>query len=310
MLAGITEARLTGNGSAVVEGATVLHSGEIHHVSGVALVVHRPLMDHLVKWTPISDRILLARFAHRRGHLSVIVVYSPTEEASDEDKDLFYNDLETATASVRPHDQLIILGDLNAVTGTDRAGIESVVGSFGSGMVNDNSFRMLSFCGSNGLSAMGSWFKMRDIHRWTWYSNDGKTIKEIDHIITRHRDRGLLKSYRVHRGPEAPASTGHRLLIATIDLQVPFVKSRRTVPRRVDLDRLRVDTALSAWYSIEIHNRFSVLGTMDDDDGEHIWKKLSSEITGAAVDTVGLVRRKRQPWMTDSTFDVQIGRAS
>src|SRR5271163_3039935 len=107
-------------------------------------------MNHLVKWTPISDRILSARFAHRRDHLSVIVVYSPTEEASDEDKDLFYSDLETATASVLPHDQLIILGDLNAVTGTDRAGIEFVVGNFGSGMVNDNSFRMLSFCGSNG----------------------------------------------------------------------------------------------------------------------------------------------------------------
>src|SRR5271163_4394815 len=64
-LAGITEARLTGNGSAVVEGATVLHSGGIHHVSGVPLFVHRPLMDHLVKWTPISDRILSARWKFR-----------------------------------------------------------------------------------------------------------------------------------------------------------------------------------------------------------------------------------------------------
>src|SRR5271163_135236 len=70
-------------------------------------------------------------------------------------------------------------------------------------------------------------------------------------IITQHRDRGLLKSYRVHRGPEAPVSTDHRLLIATIDLQVPFVRSRRTVPRRVDVDRLRVDTALSTRRSEE-----------------------------------------------------------
>ena len=39
--------------------------------------------------------------------------------------------------------QLVVLGDLNAVSGTSRQGFENVVGPYGSGMANDNSFLSL-----------------------------------------------------------------------------------------------------------------------------------------------------------------------
>ena len=35
------------------------------------------------------------------------------------------------------HDTTIILGDYNAVTGSDRHGFESVIGNYGSGRTND-----------------------------------------------------------------------------------------------------------------------------------------------------------------------------
>jgi len=38
-LTDVTEARLVGRGSTVVEGAAVFHSGGFHYVNGVALVV-------------------------------------------------------------------------------------------------------------------------------------------------------------------------------------------------------------------------------------------------------------------------------
>ena len=41
------------------------------------------------------------------------------------------------------HDTTIILGDFNAVTGSDRHGFESVIGNYGSGRTNDNSTRLL-----------------------------------------------------------------------------------------------------------------------------------------------------------------------
>jgi len=37
-----------------------------------------------------------------------------------------------------------VLGDFNAVTGTDRTGFENIIGNYGSGVMNDNSSRLLT----------------------------------------------------------------------------------------------------------------------------------------------------------------------
>jgi len=90
----------------------------------------------------------------------MVVTYAPTEDSPDEVKDDFYGQLDTTISSVRSHDTLLVLGDLNATTGKDRGGFESVVGRFGSGddALNDNSLRMLSYCVSACLTVVGSWF--------------------------------------------------------------------------------------------------------------------------------------------------------
>jgi len=103
-LTGVTEARLVGAGTSVVEEATVLHSGGSYHVNGVVLVMCGRLIKCLTKWSPISDRLLLARFSLRYGYLSVVVAYAPTEDSPDEDKDVFYSLLEATISSIRPHD--------------------------------------------------------------------------------------------------------------------------------------------------------------------------------------------------------------
>jgi len=86
------------------------------------------LAECLTEWSPISDRLLMARFSLRHGHLSVVVAYAPTEDSPNEVKDIFYGQLEATIASIRPHDTLLVLDDLYATTGTDRSGFESVVG--------------------------------------------------------------------------------------------------------------------------------------------------------------------------------------
>src|SRR5271163_4663256 len=163
---------------------------------------------------------------------------------------------------------------------------------------------MLTLCASAGLALMGSWFRRRDVRRWTWYSNDGFTRKEIDHIIVRQRDRGIVKSYRVFRGSEAPANTDHRLVVASIKLCLPYSRRSQAEFRRVNVDRLRTDAFLAMKYSADIQNRFDALGTMVGDDVESTWRKLSGAITDASIGTVGYRRSIKQPWMTDATFDV------
>jgi len=139
----------------------------------------------------------VARFAHRHGHLTVVVAYAPTEPSEDSDRDNFYNQLSAATQSVPPHDILTIIGDFNAVSSSRISDCDSgVVGPYGSGIPNDNSDRLWTYCGMHNLTILGSWFRHLNIHRWTWMSHDGVTKKEIGHVLTRQRDRGLFKSCR------------------------------------------------------------------------------------------------------------------
>lgn len=64
------------------------------------------------------------------------------------------------------------MGDFNASTGTDRAGDQGERGSM-----------FLDFAKGQGLRVAGSWFQLPNLHHWTWYSNAGSVVKEIDHIL-------------------------------------------------------------------------------------------------------------------------------
>jgi len=197
---------LPGSDLSQVEGATIIHSGGQDHTAGVAVVLQPPFNKALVSWRSVSSRPLHARLSHRHGHVSVVVAYAPTEGSPDPDKDQFYHQLSSVVQSISSHDELILLGDFNAVTGPRAQGFENVVGHFGFGTPNDNSARLLSFCSSHGLVIPGSWFQRLNIHRWSWISNDGSAKKELDHIITRH-----IKVDDIHSALEVFETTASQL---------------------------------------------------------------------------------------------------
>ena len=126
----------------------------------------------------ISEKLLTARFKHNFSYLSLTVAYAPTNEVCDFAKDAFYQQVEQAMRTIRQGNLIICLGDFNAVTGTSRLNMEHVIGPYGSGTANDNTDRLLNFCLGAGLRVGSSWFKRKDIYRYTWFSNDGVTVKE------------------------------------------------------------------------------------------------------------------------------------
>jgi len=300
LMAGLTEVRLTDSGARLVDGCTLLHSGGPTRSNGVALLLDKMLAKSLVTWNPISDRLLCARLKHKHGYMSVVVAYAPTDSSPDSSKDDFYHQLESLTTTFPPHDKVIVLGDFNAVSGTDRQGYEDVVGNYGAGTVNDNSTRFLSYCCAHRLSIMGSWFCRRDMHRFTWYCNDGRTRKEIDHILT--SDRSLFKAVRVYRGAEPPAISDHRLLIATIALN-PYRAPRQRASVGLDVALLAKDASLEHSYNVEVSNAFAALGNLSQ-DVECAWEQVRATIINTAKKIVPPKRSQRRSWLTPGTMEV------
>jgi len=60
--------------------------------------------------------------------------------------------IEQALSLIKKNGFLVCLGDFKAVTGTDWYDSHSVVGPFSSGVANDNTERLVSFCVANGLA--------------------------------------------------------------------------------------------------------------------------------------------------------------
>jgi len=62
--------------------------------------------------------------------------------------------------------------------------------------------------------------------------------------------------------------------------------------------------SLSRRYILDAKNCFDALETLDADDVETSWEKLSGAIMDAANSVIGCKREMRQPWMTTNTFEV------
>ncbi len=145
----------------------------------MALAMSRNTRKALISWRPTSERMLETRFEHRHGKLTIIVAYAPTYLAENDKKAYFYELLQYVAGSSSTHDITLVLSDTNAAFTRDaRTNWPDVVGTtFVDRTTNDNGERLLSFCRSTDLCIADSWFPRKQIHHWTWYSNDGFTEK-------------------------------------------------------------------------------------------------------------------------------------
>ena len=143
-------------------------------MEGVALALDPSASRAMISWRHISERLLTATFKHHHDRLQVIACYAPTNSHIDANKDLFYNTLIDLIASFARHDIVVVVGNLNATFGSDRRGYESVLAPHSSGSRNDNCERLLDLCALLRLKITGSLFRRRNMHRWTWISNEAR----------------------------------------------------------------------------------------------------------------------------------------
>ena len=141
-------------------GEQLLYSGHIEeiapHTEGVALMLAPEAHAALIGWEPVNSRIITAKFTTKKKdiRLNIIQCYAPTNDAEEEKKDYFYQQLQAVLDRRGTKDITILMGDFNAKIGmdnTDNTGYENIMGTHGVGQMNENCERFADLCALNQL---------------------------------------------------------------------------------------------------------------------------------------------------------------
>ena len=116
------------------------------------------LVGIITEVTLVNERIMRLRISHTLGVISLFSVYAPTG-LRESVKEPFYAQLQMAVNSCPKGDTLVVLGDFNATSSTDRDGHQPCVGPHGSGSRDESSSMLLDFAESRRLKIAGSRFQ-------------------------------------------------------------------------------------------------------------------------------------------------------
>ncbi|CAG4984913.1 unnamed protein product [Colias eurytheme] len=187
------------------------YKGETLGLYGVGFLIKKEYKDNIVSFTALSDRVVLLNIKYNNQMLTIIQVYAPTEKATDEEINLFYETLQVAQSQAA--DQVLVIGDFNAKIGKPNMEDSDniVLGKFGYGVRNERGEKLIQYALEHKLTIMNSFFKSRKNRKWTWLSPCGNIKNEIDFILSNKPAR--IRNVEVLHG--FGFRSDHRLVRAT-----------------------------------------------------------------------------------------------
>ena len=252
---GLQETRRSGHSAFSQAGYLMYCSGECGDENngkkgqgGVALAVKTSITRAARPPEFISDRLLKVTL-ELRGQAKAVtffVAYAPTETHNASNKHAFGTTLDRAVKEVPRHEQLFVLMDANARTGRrEKGGVgrkdSKILGAYSRDTLNDKGELLLSFANNHDLAIVDTFFSTPK--NGVSHTFNGRGKKHIDYILTRQRDRKLVRNVTVHPQPSFLPISDHNIVSALLKLLGHFARNRRLrVSAKPPVDRRRLVT--------------------------------------------------------------------
>ena len=230
----LSEVRRPGTGNIVEWSHTIFWSGSEEKAAGVGFAISNKLAAQGINPVPINNRLMTVQIQLRNGErLTLISVYAPTMQITQEEKESFYEKLGSCIAAAKG-DFVIILGDLNARVGKDWKARPKVIGKHGVGNMNSNGLMLLEFYIRFELGAMGTMFQQKDSLKNTWQHLRSKHWHQLDHVLTNQAAQQHIKVTKINQA--ADFFTDHKLLVAKCLFSIKPMKKGTKPPKKLDVN--------------------------------------------------------------------------
>ena len=191
----------------------------------------------------------------------------------------------------------ILLGDFNAKVGRENI-FKLTTGNYTLHQDNnDNGARIVTFATTKILVARSKMFPHLNIHKYTWTSPDGKTHKQIDHILIDRRWNSSILDVQSFRG--ADCDTDHYLVAAKVRKRLAVSKQ---AAQEFDVERFNLgmlnNLEVRKQYQIKISNKFAALEELRDSKNiNRAWENIKQNIKTFTKESLGLYElKKHKPW--------------
>ena len=323
---GLQETRRSGHSALTQAGYLVYCSGECGDENGakkgqggVGLAVRTSITRAARPPYFISDRLLKVtlELRSRAKAVTFFVAYAPTETHNANNTHAFWTTLDRAVKDVPRHEQPFVLMDANARTGRrEKGGVGSKdnksLGAYGRDTLNGNGELLLSFANNHDLALVKTFFSTSKGGVAHTFNGWGK--KRIDYILTKQRNRKLVRNVTVHPQPSFLPISDHNIVSAPVKLLGHFARNRRlrvSAKPPVDHRRLMNNAQLRQKVATAVrrHLRANPRGDSNVDDVE-------AAFAAAIMRTAELVippqerRRPGRGWSGDTQTEAELQTAT
>jgi len=175
---------------------------------------------------------------------------------------------------------------MNDGVGNNR--VANIVGTNGEATLNSNGRKLIDFYIFNILKIMNTFFKHKEIHKFTWDARGHKSI--IDYFITNMKTSKVIPDIRVYRSNEIDSD--HCLLCAKVNFPPRWLnKSNKNVLLKLEeffKVRLLNDESIKSLYTQKV--KLHLNNTKENETGiEKEWKILQDILKSTANERLGTI---------------------
>jgi hypothetical protein len=286
---GISEVRWKDVGDFESDSIRVIYSGGKESQRGVAILLDSTVAKRVTRIIQHSDRLVMVKVQAEPTDLVIIQVYMPTTGHDDEEVDNVYEELENIIDEQKGNDNVVIMGDWNAVVGEGKDQHE--IGDYGLGLRNERGEKLVNFCRRQKLMATNTWFQQQKRRRYTWKMPGDNGRYQLDYILIRQRYRNGVKNSKTY--PGADADTDHNLVAMKLNVKFKIIAKGKK-HKKWNIDRLKIkEEDLRNIIEKEIKQTTG-------NNVEDIWNNLKTTVREKAEDIIGYKKmtKVKKPWVT------------